>query len=84
MYQEKVIAALQKRLADGGGWTRLKMKEDMQEIDISITVDNNYLVTFPPYYDASKREAPYKLLNERFNGLDEIAVFLINKEWQKR
>ena len=79
----KIVEELRSRLEkDGDGFTRIKMKEDGQEIDIYLTVDNKYMVTFPPYYDASKRDAPYKALSEHFDGLDEVAEFLINKEWQ--
>ena len=80
----KIVEVLRQRLKAGDGFTRIKMKEDGMEIDIAVTVDNKYLVTFPPYYDASKRDAPYRALNKTFGGLDIVAEFLLDKGWQKK
>lgn len=81
-----IIAELQKRLAAEDGWTRIKMKEDEIELDISHTVDNKYLITFPPYYgdrDYNSR-MKYKPLDEWFRNLDEVAEFIVNKGWQRK
>jgi len=80
----RIVEVLRKRIAEGEGWARIKMKSDGAELDISYTVDKKYLVTFPPYYDAAKRNAPYKALNEWFGGLDEVAEFILNNGWRQR
>lgn len=80
----KIVEVLRKRLAEGDGWTRITMKSDGQEIDICVSADSKYLVTFPPYYDATKRNAPYKALNKWFGGLDEIAEFILREGWKQR
>lgn len=80
----KVMDELEKRLnANPDKWTRITMKDDGCEIDIAITVDNKYLVTFPPYYDSSRNGA-YKYLNKVFRGIDDVAEFLVKKGWQQR
>lgn len=78
----RIIEALRNKLNAGDGWTRIKMKDDGQDLDISDTVDGKFLVTFPPYYDATKGQ--YKNLNRWFDSLDDVAVFILNKEWQVR
>ena len=80
----KIVEVLRQRLKAGDGWTRITMKDDGQIIDIAVTVDNKYLVTFPPTYDAWKRDTPYAMLNKTFGGLDTVAEFLLDKGWQKR
>lgn len=81
----KIVEALRKRIADGEGWTRITMKSDGQEIDIAHSVDNKYHVSFPCYYGDSdyRHKAPYKPLDRWFNGLDEIAEFLMNEGWKR-
>ena len=80
----KIIEELKKRLTAGDGWTRIRMKVDGQELDITETADNKFLVTFPPYYDATKREAPYKALEKWFAGLDDITEFILAEGWRNR
>lgn len=80
----KIVDVLRQRLEQGNGWTRIKMKSDGQELDISDTADGKYLVTFPPYYDATKCNVPYKALNKWFEGLDEVAEFIVKEGWKVR
>jgi len=80
----KIIDELKRRLnADPDHWTRITMKEDGCEIDIARTIDNKYHVSFPPYYDCSKM-GTYKCLDKFFEGLDEVAEFLMKKGWQQK
>ena len=78
----KIVEELRKRLDNGDGWTRIKMKEDGQEIDICYDINNQVLVSFPAHYNVKTGKYPY--LNERFSGLDEVAEFLMNRGWMKK
>ena len=82
----KVVEALRTRIAAGDGWTRLRMKEDGQEIDVDLCYGGKYHVTFPPYYGDRDQGVPmiYKPLDEWFGGLDEVAEFLLAKGWQRK
>lgn len=63
------------------------MKADDTEIDISQGVDDRFYLAFPPYYgdrDYGMKAPAYKPLGEWFNGLDEVAEFLMNGGWQKK
>lgn len=82
----KIVEELQKRLKEGDGWCNITMKEDGQEIVIDLCYGGKYHATFPCYYgdsDYNKGKMPYRYLDEWFDGLDEIAEFLMRKQWQK-
>ena len=65
----KIVEALRKRLSAGGGWTRIQMKEDGACLDISVKA-SGYLVAM---------ERGTKL----FEGLDEVAEWIMRKGWTK-
>lgn len=82
----KIVETLRNRLAEGDGWARITMKTDGQEIDISECYGGKYHICFPPYYgdkDLGKGEKPYKPLDQWFNGLDEVAEFLLGEKWKR-
>lgn len=86
-YELTLVTALRRRLEEGDGWTRLTMKSDGQEIDIDLCHGGKYHVTFPPYYgdrDMGHGAMPYRVLDKWFDGLDEVAVFIMNDGWKQR
>jgi len=67
----KVMEELRKRLAENDGFIRIEMKLDGQHIDVGECVDSGYLLTFPPY-------EVHHALHKKFQGLDDVAEFLVN------
>lgn len=81
----KIVEELRKRLEAEDGFIRIKMKADGCYLDIMVTVDNYYYVTFPPYYGDRDCgcKMPYRPLEEHFKGLDEVAEFIMAEGWRK-
>lgn len=86
--EKRTAAALQDLIEKEGGWTRITMKDDGQEIDISYCFGGKYKANFPPYYgdgdDGLGKELIYKPLDKWFNNLFEVAEFLLKKGWQQK
>lgn len=45
---ERIRKEIEKRMAEGDGFTRICMK-DGRQFDIDLCVDGNYHITYPPY-----------------------------------
>ena len=71
----KIVQELRRRM-EADGWTRIKMKSDGQDLDVSVTVDGQYMVNFPPC------EVKHGM-SQKFNGLDDVAEFLMCEGWKR-
>ena len=71
----KIIRELRRRMEEQG-WTRIKMKSDGQDLDVAVTVDEQYTVSFPLYEENHE-------MSQKFKGLDDVAEFLIKEGWKR-
>ena len=71
----KIVQELRRRMEEQG-WTRIKMKSDGQDLDVAVTVDGRYMVSFPPH------EIDHGM-SQKFNGLDDVAEFLMSEGWKR-
>ena len=71
----RIVKELLKRMEDSGS-TRILMKSDNQLLDIEVTADGKYLVSFP-------KEEKHHWMARKFGRMDEIAVFLMNDGWKQ-
>ena len=82
----KIVEELRNRLTAGDGFARIRMKDDNTEIDICQGVDEKFHLSFPPYYgdrDYGMDAPVYRPLDRWFNGLDEVAEFLLSGGWKR-
>ena len=75
--EERICVALSARLKNGKGWTRIRMKSDGQDIDIRLSEDGQYLLSFPAY-------EKHHSMNVCFTGIDSVAEFLMQEGWKRR